>query len=280
MASGRLISRVVSRDGWNLRVADIRESSESEQVIAIALNIASGTDGARIRRSRHGETWIAKIADQDLFVKVMFPRTGFARMKNLLRGNASDHVAAVAARMLNDGFAAASPILWGSHPGAGREILATMRARGTVLPRFLREQGHDIERKRAMLRALGSEIARLHRAGYIHGDLTAYNILRAHDAPASFIFLDNERTRRTMLSCLTRPRLRNLVQLGHFKLARLTRTDRMRVWSAYAAQMRETRPRAKLRRLVRMIQNRIARDAPAAEAGPNRLVARSKAGEI
>ena len=71
-----------------------------------------------------------------------------------------------------------------------------------------------------MLRALGAEVARLHRAGYIHGDLTPYNIFVTGLQPPQFVFIDHERTRRTILSRFERPRMRNLVQLGHLERRR------------------------------------------------------------
>jgi len=59
--------------------------------------------------------------------------------------------------------------------------------------------------------ALGAEIARLHRAGYIQGDLTPCNFFVTLLEPAQFVFIDHEHTRSTFLSRFGRPRMRNLV---------------------------------------------------------------------
>jgi hypothetical protein len=80
-----------------------------------------------------------------------------------------------------------------------------------------------------VLRALGAEVARLHQAGFVHGDLVPPNVRRTD---AGFVFLDNDRTRRMPLALVAR---RNLVQLGRFVVPGVTVTDRARVLWAYAA---------------------------------------------
>ena len=91
-----------------------------------------------------------------------------------------------------------------------------------------------LESKRALLRALGGEIARLHRAGFIHGDLTPHNIFVGGGVRPRFIFIDHDRTRRAAALGRRRRQLRNLVQLGRFDLEGVTRTDRLRVFRAWA----------------------------------------------
>jgi hypothetical protein len=86
--------------------------------------------------------------------------------------------------------------------------------------------------KRALLRALGTVVGRLHRAGFVHGDLVPPNVWL--DAGGRFVFLDNDRTRRSRLLVALAGR-RNLVQLGRFVVPGVTMTDRARVLAAYAA---------------------------------------------
>src|SRR5206468_2668804 len=83
----------------------------------------------------------------------------------------------------------------------------------------------------ALLRRLGAEVARLHRAGFVHGDLVPPNVRVVGEC---FIFLDNDRTRRSRLLVGLVGR-RNLVQLGRFVVPGLTLSDRARVLAAYAA---------------------------------------------
>jgi hypothetical protein len=69
-----------------------------------------------------------------------------------------------------------------------------------------------------------------------------------------FVFLDNDRTRRSRLLVALGAR-RNLVQLGRFVVPRLTATDRARVLRAYATGRGLGRGRR--RRLAAWIVNRI-----------------------
>ena len=125
---------------------------------------------------------------------------------------------------------------------------------------------HRLRSRRTILRALGAQLARLHRAGYIHGDLTPYNVFVMGLEPPQFAFIDHERTRDTILSRLTRPRIRNLVQLGSLDVAGITNTDRMRVWCGYASTSARRRGHAERRRLASMLQRRIAHDRKAGVA--------------
>jgi tRNA A-37 threonylcarbamoyl transferase component Bud32 len=270
------------QDGWMLTLARSVAPDLRESVVRLALDTVAGTAGKRVRRSLHADTSLVEFGDQELFIKIVRRGRGLKRLRRRIRGGAAEHVAAIAAALQRDGFRAPAPMLWGSELRGGREIIMTARARGTVLPRFLREAGRELGRKRALLHALGTEIARLHLRGYLHGDLTPFNILCSRDEPDRFILLDHERTRRTWFSRFTRPRLRNLVQLGHFSLPGVTRTDKMRVWCAYAEVYHSTGRRwhSQVRRLGRMIQKRLAKDLRTTAAPADRMVARGDAGKV
>lgn len=269
------------QDDWKLTLAGTLAPALREPVLRLALDTAAGTAGKRVRRSRHADTSLVELGNQDLFVKIIRPRRGVKRLGRWIRGTAAQHVVAIAAALQRDGFEAPAPMLWGSELRGGREIIVTARARGILLPRFLREAGRDLRRKRALLHALGAEIARLHLRGYLHGDLTPFNILCSNDDPDRFILLDHERTCRTWLSRFARPRLRNLVQLGHFSLSGLTRTDQMRVWCTYAEVYLGTRRRrrSEVHRLRRMIQKRLAKDLRKTAVPADRMVARADPGK-
>jgi Ser/Thr protein kinase RdoA (MazF antagonist) len=83
---------------------------------------------------------------------------------------------------------------------------------------------------RALLAGLGAEVARLHRAGFVHGDLVPANVRLVGER---FVFLDNDRTRRGAVLVRLAGR-RNLVQLGRSGVPGLTLADRARVLAAYA----------------------------------------------
>ncbi|HEV2171636.1 MAG TPA: lipopolysaccharide kinase InaA family protein, partial [Candidatus Binatus sp.] len=122
----------------------------------------------------------------------------------------------------------------------------------------------------------------LHRSGYIHGDLTPFNVFVTGLEPPQFVFIDHERTRRTILSRRARPRMRNLVQLGQLQLGGVTNTDRMRVWCGYSASFSKARRRAERTRVAAMLRARIIDDRKAgvgervaASLGPSREASRS-----
>src|SRR5215831_2440695 len=122
----------IQRNGWELTfAADGSVSSDlRESVVAIALGTSAGTAGLPVRRSAHADTWLAKLRNQDLFIKIIRPRRGLKWLRRQVRGGAAAHVAAITAALQRDGFQAAAPMLWGSEQRGGREIIVTARARG------------------------------------------------------------------------------------------------------------------------------------------------------
>ena len=192
------------------------------------------------RRSRNASSFRSTTGSgqvsAEVFIKVIEPPHGIDRLKAILRGSRVAHVARITEKLNTAGFAAPPVLLFGREEATGRELLLTPVVNDDGPFRAL--EG-TLAQKRAMLRALGTELARLHRAGFIHGDLTPYNLFIAR-APR-FTFIDHERTRRTFPIGRRRRQLRNLVQLGRFDLPSLSRTDRMRVLRAYGADLNSIR---------------------------------------
>ncbi|MBN1270506.1 MAG: hypothetical protein JXB04_13030, partial [Kiritimatiellae bacterium] len=70
------------------------------------------------------------------------------------------------------------------------------------------------DRKRAFLRAFARDVGAWHKAGLYHGDMRLGNILaRERDGDFTFVWLDNERTRRYARLPDSR-RIRNLMQVN------------------------------------------------------------------
>lgn len=275
----------LTRGGWTFVLPgyDARFSETlREEFIDAALAAADGVLATRIRRSRHAETWRERIGGAhgpSVYFKVLDPPRGLHLLERLLRGSRVAHVASISEWLRRDGLDVAEIVLIGAEDHGGRELIATSRVEGTLVPRHFRSSGASLAARRAMLRALGREIARFHHAGYIHGDLTPYNIFVTGVDPPRFAFIDHERTRRTFASRLERPRLRNLVQLAHFDLRTLTTTDRMRVWSAYGAAIPRAHRKRMLRRLLAMLQTREVRDRKPVPAGGTLATQRSEVEE-
>jgi hypothetical protein len=256
----------LDRGGWTFFLPDYdaRFTEEMrERLLDSAFSAIDGTLATRIRRSRHAETWADRLGSADgpkVYFKVLDPARGRAAIGRILRGARAAHVASISEHLRADGLGVPEILLLGAERRGGRELIVTARVDGAMVPRHIRSRGETLAAKRRVLRALGAEVARLHRGGYLHGDLTPYNIFVTAVEPPQFVFIDHERTRRTPLSRLLRPRLRNLVQLGHLEFPYISNTDRMRVWSGYAASMPPAKRSAARRRLLAMLKARVAHD--------------------
>jgi tRNA A-37 threonylcarbamoyl transferase component Bud32 len=271
----------LTRGGWTFLLPDYdaRYSEElRENLIDSAFAAIDGTMATRVRRSRHAETWsehFDQAGGPDAYFKVLDPIRGLNRIRWILKRRRVAHVAWISERLRADGVGVPEILLLGAEHGGGREIIVTARVDGFSLARHLRRA--KLASRRTVLRALGAEVAALHRAGYIHGDLSPFNVFVTGLEPPKFVFIDHERTRRTIMSRLARPRMRNLVQLGHLELFGITNTDRMRVWCGYSEKFSERRRRAERRRVAAMLRDRILQDRKigvtsrvAASLGPHR----------
>jgi len=258
-------SEAIDREGWRLRIADAGLTPGlREAAIAGALEAARGALGAPKRRSRHASTWHLRIAagvELEIFVKLLDAPRGLDALKGMVRGGRVDHVARITQALNDSGFAALPLLAYGRELASGREIMVTPQAEADGPLHALKAlRAYPVDRKRAVLRALGAEIARLHRCRFVHGDLTPFNILFVRAEPPRFVLIDHERTRKAGLIAPRRQMLRNLVQLGRFDLPRVTTTDRMRVVAGYTAMIERDARRALTRRLNAMFARRILRD--------------------
>jgi hypothetical protein len=259
------VNQMIVYGDWRLHLADCGLTSElRDAIVARALEAARGELGAPRRRSRHASTWQIRIgapAEIEMFIKLIDAPRGLRWIKQMVRGGGTSHVARVTEQLNDSGFLAPPLIVYGREAGSGREIMVTIRAEGDGPLRTLKAlNAGAIDRKRAVLRALGAEIARLHRCGFVHGDLTPFNIFFVGAEPPRFVLIDHERTRKMVLIGRRRRALRNLVQLGRFALPGLGATDRMRILAGYAAMLEWRDRRIVKRRVKTMLMRRITRD--------------------
>ncbi len=261
-ANGR--GMMLERRGWRLTVAEapMLPPELREAVIERALDAAEGRIEPAVRRSRRATTFRAELRGIEgavVFIKLTDPPAAgwFARTIKRPRGS---RAAAISNSLRAHGLNAPAVVLYGRESRSGRELTVTPRADGVMITRQLSNPEIDFARKRVLLRAIGAAVARMHRAGFIHGDLTPFNIIANESAPPDITFIDHERTRVARFGSAARQRRRNMVQLARFQLAGVTATDRMRVWQAYAGELPRVRRKAELERILRMLKKRIARD--------------------
>jgi serine/threonine protein kinase len=280
---------VTDRAGWRLELsadASILSDVIRDKLIGLSVASAAGENGAPNRRSRYAATYQIRLGGAspeafDAFVKVYDPPRSSDRLKRLLGGSRASRAARAAALLAASGINAPRILLCGEEPATGRTMLVAERAEGVSLAAFLAEpprspagQKGRVLQKREVLRALGAEVAALHRAGFIHGDLTPHNVFVTDSTPIRFTFIDHDRTRRAFAPGRRRRQLRNLVQLLRFDLPRLTAADRMRVFHAWSAGLELQRRDRVMHRGFKMLKLRIARDSRIKSAGsPARAVA-------
>lgn len=88
--------------------------------------------------------------------------------------------------------------------------------------------------KRALVAALGRNVASLHDRGYVHGDLVTTNVLVDPTDPTALAFIDNDRTVRAGPVWRMRRQMRNLIQLNRHEFSTVTNADRLRFYETYA----------------------------------------------
>ena len=256
----------IERDGWSLLLAHALVELPPRlglELIERALRIAGGAGEHPVRRSRHASTYLVRLGtplsgEAEVFVKLLDAPRGLRAVRRLFLGARAERMQAILEALAAGGFGVAPILILGDERGSGRTMMVTARVAGEPLPRFLRCSVGAPGSRREVLRALGAEVARLHRAGFIHGDLTPYNIFVTAATPARFSLIDHERTAEPRLNW-ERRRLRNLVQLCRFELDGMGRTDRLRIIHAYSRAMGEE-PRRLVRRINRMLRARRVRD--------------------
>lgn len=209
------------------------------------------------RRSRHARTARLETAEGTVFVKTYDPPGGWRALRAFHMGAALEE----------SGFGAPVVVAAAARGQAG--LLLTRDVGGESVLAAIAAGAGGRHAKRALLRRLGAEIARLHAAGFVHGDLVPANV---HVVGGRFVFLDNDRTRRSRLLVRLAGR-RNLVQLGRFVAPGLTLSDRSRVLGAYAAERGLSR-RAR-RRLAWWVVRKVSARRAAIDRIPSATIARA-----
>jgi hypothetical protein len=262
-------NREITVNGWRIEPIGEWSAAPPEMVEDAIKRVVQAIESAADRpyhRSRHALTYMTQIPvgtgrAQELYIKTFHPARGLAAIKQMVRGDRVHNVLRITADLHRAGFATAPVLLKGVHAASGRIMLTSSRAEGVSLPEFIACGQGSLARKRVLLRQLGSEVARLHRTGLVHGDMTPYNVFVVQGEPPRFIFLDHDRTRLGFPAGRRYRQLRNLVQLGRFDLPGVSNADRLRVFNAYAAGLDRVHRRAMARRVARMLARRRRRDA-------------------
>lgn len=194
-------------------------------------------------RSKHARTRPIDFAGTTAaYLKSYRPYRWSGVLKDAVRTSKPQRALVMSERLRRAGFGSARVLAAGEHRMWGLlrgGFLLTQAVPAPNLSEFLGAfvESRDCRAKRAALRALGASVARLHEAGFYHGDLVPPNVRVEASRPETvFLFLDHDRTRSMRRPVPLRRARRNLVQLNRFVVPGLTAVDRWRVFRQYCAE--------------------------------------------
>jgi hypothetical protein len=194
-------------------------------------------------RSKHARTRpIDFTGASRAYLKSYRPYRWLGVLKDAVRTSKPHRALVMSERLRQAGLGSPRVLAAGEHRAWGvlrGGFLLTQALSAPDLREFLGAlvASRDCRAKRRALRALGASVARLHEAGFYHGDLVPPNVRVEASRPETvFLFLDHDRTRSTRGCVPLRQARRNLVQLNRFVVRGLTAADRWRVFRQYCAE--------------------------------------------
>ena len=263
---------------WRVWTARARGTPAAVEWVAAVERLAA--ESVSLHRSKHADTYRWTRPEGDVYVKVYRRYRHWTAFKDWFRPSKAENVLVVSATLAAAGFVVPQVLAVGDERagwGARRSWCATAALAGEpvsdrVAALSAQAQPTTLRAKRGILDAVGREIARLHTAGVVAGDLVPANVWIALAAgEARVAFLDHDRTRiGSARPAPWRRARRNLVQLNRIVLRGVSAADRLRVYRAYATGRGWARVEAR-RRLDWIIAKTIARRR--AERGPGAPIA-------
>ncbi len=178
---------------------------------------------------------------EDFYYKYFLKRNVWDIIKTFCVGSRADKSLRGDICLEKHGFCSTTTILTGSK--LATSFTVTRAVKGKNLRKYLHGRfnkpftADQARQRKAVIKALGGVIGKMHSNGIVHGDLRQGNIFVddsvGTDLPR-FIFLDNERTRKYKRLSINK-RVKNLVQLHMLDDGIVTCTDRMRFFREYIA---------------------------------------------
>jgi hypothetical protein len=182
-------------------------------------------------------------ADDVLFLKVFHGSSGVGLLKDMFRGSKALRSICLGVALAQCNFNVPVAVAAGEKRQCRllrKAFVLTLGVRGQPLPTFLRQRSSGIEsmswlEKRDGVQQLALEVRRLHRLGFVHGDLVPTNIFiaRSSEKGRRLFLMDNDRTRRYPKWFARFFWRRNLVQLNRIPLPGVTLQDRVRFLRYY-----------------------------------------------
>ena len=190
------------------------------RVVARALAGDEASPGRRVLKDgrRCTVVWLddGGPAGDAIVVKHMPLRSPLRRLAARLGGSPASVQRRSAEALLAAGIEVPVPLAVVEHPGRGTRPASTLVTRAVVGGRTLRQSYLELDRtkQRALARALGRFVARLHASGAWVPDLKESNVLvREDERGFAFVLVDLDRVRFPRQGLSARRRLANVVQL-------------------------------------------------------------------
>lgn len=252
------------REGsWHLWVHKEKWSSALWAEVLHHLEIPPSRDRAKTERFY----WPNNESGEEFYLKIYRHSRSWKALKDFFRDSQALRALKQGEALSESGFHVPLAVAAGqekNHRFLGKAFLLTVGVNGLPLAYFLRNhcsmppQSVMLRKKREYTRQFASEIRRLHQLGFVHGDLTPFNILIETPAEeAVFFFMDNDRTRRYPRWFPQQLWKRNLVQLNRFLLPGISLQDRMRFIRFYLGRGRQRKERDG--RLIRWLEAKTRR---------------------
>jgi len=196
------------------------------------------------RPAKHPQTrrFFYASGGREFYLKIYHPSGPGGTVKDFFRNSKAVRALKQGCALSELGFHVPLAVAAGEKRDFGilnRAFLLTSAVKGLPLPLYLegflgKRDRASLQQKRQWLDRLAIEIRRMHRLGFVHGDLVPSNIVvQAEEAQVAFFFVDNDRTRRYPAWFPQGRWRRNLVQLNRFVLPGISLQDRMRFLKTY-----------------------------------------------
>ena len=171
----------------------------------------------RSRQGRRVETELGRLYVKKILALTdasMSGRAPISFLKWVLRPSRALAAWRISQQLLQSGFHCARPVLAirkRNALGYPHDVFITEDVQAKALDELFANM--NVGEKTQLADLLGTELARLHQAGFVHGDCIMRNLCL--DKDNNLIYLDNDRSKKTGLGVPFARSLRNLAQLGY-----------------------------------------------------------------
>ncbi|WOG28446.1 lipopolysaccharide kinase InaA family protein [Endozoicomonas sp. 8E] len=146
------------------------------------------------------------------YFKEFIPKSFLEKLKMKFRGTRCEVWVKQAHIAMNAGFEVPEIVATGVLKNHHHYLITASGPSGAVPEYILKKPKCDEQKRQEFIKAFGSYIGKMHRAGIVHGDLRAGNILMEPSLPPLFVMIDIERNSQHNVIPISLVK-KNLIQL-------------------------------------------------------------------